>query len=85
MKQFYVYILFSESANRYYIGQTNNFNYRLKRHNQGYVSSTKPNRPWVMRFSLEVPTRKDAMKVEKYLKNLKSHKRLEEWIRKKEK
>ena len=83
MEFFFVYILYSESADRYYIGQTNNLVDRLKRHNMGQVLSTKSYVPWELRFSLEVPTRKDAVKVERYLKNLKSRGKLERWIQRK--
>ena len=83
MNEYFVYILYSESSDRYYIGQTNNLEKRLQKHNLGLVDSTRHSRPWKVHFSLDVPTRKDSMKVEKYLKNLKSHKRLEDWIRKK--
>ena len=84
MENFFVYILYSKSANRYYIGQTNNIVDRLKRHNLGQVGSTKSYVPWELHFSLEVPTRKDAVKVERYLKNLKSRARIENWIHRKE-
>ena len=84
MENFFVYILYSESADRLYIGQTNNLVDRLRRHNLGKVVSTKPYVPWEFRFTLEVPTRKDAVKVERYLKNLKSRERLENWINRKE-
>ena len=84
MENFFVYILYSESADRYYIGQTNNLADRVKRHNLEQVVSTKSYVPWELRFSLEVPTRKDAVKVERYLKNLKSRERLENWIHRKE-
>ncbi len=36
-----VYILYSEKFDRYYIGQTQDFNERLSRHNSGHVPSTK--------------------------------------------
>ncbi|MFW2476105.1 MAG: GIY-YIG nuclease family protein, partial [Sediminibacterium sp.] len=39
-RHFYVYILYTSRFNRYYIGQTQNFNDRLNRHNSGYESAT---------------------------------------------
>ncbi len=43
---YWVYILRSESANRRYVGQTDDLARRLERHNAGLVFSTAPYRPW---------------------------------------
>ena len=43
---FYVYLLKSLKDNRYYIGQTNNLERRLKEHNNGEVASTTNRRPF---------------------------------------
>jgi putative endonuclease len=69
---FYVYILFSPSANRFYIGQTADFAERLARHNSGYEKSTAPYAPWELCLCLEKPTRSDAVKLERKIKNLNS-------------
>ncbi|WP_353678690.1 GIY-YIG nuclease family protein [Rosettibacter firmus] len=45
---FYVYILYSPSHNRTYVGQTNNISTRLDYHNKGKVKSTKAFRPWIL-------------------------------------
>ena len=69
----HVYILFSESHNKYYVGQTKSINARLESHNNGKkVSYTSKYRPWSMFWSLEVKDRSTAMKIEKYLKNKRS-------------
>jgi predicted GIY-YIG superfamily endonuclease len=47
---FFVYILFSKKFDKYYVGQTNDFTNRLKRHNDGYDGFTKPYRPWIKAF-----------------------------------
>jgi putative endonuclease len=67
---FYVYILYSEQFDRFYIGQTRDFQNRLQRHNNGYENATKPYVPWEMLLYLEKQTRTDAMELEKKLKNL---------------
>jgi len=41
MKKYYIYILYSSLKERYYVGQTDNLDNRLERHNQGKVKSTK--------------------------------------------
>jgi len=78
---FFVYILFSEKFNKYYVGQTNDFNDRLKRHNDGYDGFTKPYRPWEKSLVIEKSTRAEAMELEKKLKNL-SKQRLVAFINK---
>jgi len=70
MANFYVYILYSEKHNRFYIGQTNDIANRLHRHNSGSESSTKPYMPWAMVCSIEKNSRGEAMVLEKKLKNL---------------
>ena len=43
---YYVYILESEVTGSFYIGQTQDIDARLEKHNKGYVKSTKAKRPW---------------------------------------
>jgi len=47
---FYVYILFAPDFNKFYIGQTNNLNSRIQRHNKGYEKFTRKFRPWVLLY-----------------------------------
>jgi len=74
---YYVYILYSEGYDKYYIGQTNSLEQRLERHNEFDSTNTYTSkyRPWVMKaFVLIGEGRADAMKVERKLKALKSKK-----------
>ena len=68
--KYWVYILFSEKYNKFYIGQTNNMKERLRRHNSGSEKATKPYIPWTLKISLEKEDRATAMSLEKKLKNL---------------
>jgi len=77
---FYVYILYSISADRYYVGQTNDIDKRIIRHNSGYVRSTKAYKPWKLMYSEAYPTRSEAMKIENEIKSWKSSKRIKELI-----
>jgi putative endonuclease len=81
MNLFFVYILYSESFQRFYVGQTNNVEMRLARHNSGQVGSTKPYRPWNLVWFCEKPNRSEAVILENKLKNL-SKARIEDFIRK---
>lgn len=67
---YYVYIIYSEKFDKYYIGQTQDFNARIARHNFGYEKATSPYLPWIKKCVLEKPTRSDAMILENKLKNL---------------
>jgi putative endonuclease len=78
--EFYVYILQSDKDGSYYFGQTNNLDDRLKRHNAGSEKYTSKKTPWKLFWYTKVSTRAEAMKLEKKLKNLKSTKRMMEFI-----
>jgi putative endonuclease len=54
----------------------------LERHNKGYEKYTSKGLPWKLIFSKEYATRAEAMDRERKLKNLKSRKKIEEWIEK---
>jgi putative endonuclease len=78
---FFVYILNSEKFDKYYIGQTDDINNRLHRHNSGYEKATKPYLPWELVWHTEKPSRAEAMELEKKLKNL-SKERIKAFIKK---
>ncbi len=67
---YHVYILFSQTANRYYIGQTQNVEDRLFRHNNGYEKSTAPFRPYSLVLAIRKDSRSEALILERKLKNL---------------
>ena len=64
----YVYILYSETILRYYVGQTANIESRLLRHNNGYVKSTKRGLPWKLIYKIEVHSRSEALILERKIK-----------------
>ena len=68
---FSVYILESTNYAKYYIGQTNNLDFRLKSHNQGENKYTNPYKPWKVIFHKSYETRAETLAVEKKLKALK--------------
>ena len=67
---YFVYILYSDSFNIHYIGQTDNLEDRLNRHNKGYERSTRPYIPWKLIWRTEKPDRGSALILERKLKNL---------------
>ena len=79
---FYIYIIYSESADKYYIGHTNEPNRRLEEHNNVIKNSyTFRYRPWMLKACFEVSeSRGETRKVENYLKKMKSRKLIEKII-----
>lgn len=63
-----VYILFSPSIGKYYVGQTQDIDERLTRHNSGRVTSTSRGVPWILIKTLQVETRSLAVKLETRIK-----------------
>jgi putative endonuclease len=78
----YLYILESLTNERFYIGVANDPEERLLAHNAGYNRSTKPYLPYKMIFKISFETKSLAMERERKLKNLKSRKKILEWIAK---
>ncbi|HTY10563.1 MAG TPA: GIY-YIG nuclease family protein [Bacteroidota bacterium] len=75
-----MYILCSQKHSRSYVGQTNDCEARLERHNRGYVTSTRPYRPWVMIQREQFETRGEAMKREHWYKTGTGHRRIKKLI-----
>ena len=55
-----VYILFSESGGRYYIGHTQDIETRLIQHNNGQGKFTSKYAPWNLVWSISMSSRGDA-------------------------
>lgn len=70
---YYTYIL-ENPEGRLYIGQSDNIENRLLRHNLGMVPSTKHKGPWSLLNKYEFDTRAEAVACEAYLKSLKNPK-----------
>ncbi len=69
---YYTYVIQSESTKKLYIGQTNNIQARINKHNSDKNFSTKNNGPWILLFYKEFNTRSEAMLFEKKLKSYKN-------------
>ena len=65
----FVYILYSQTFDSFYIGYTKQLDVRIAQHNLGLTKSTKAKRPWVMIYSEEFESQIDALKRERFLKN----------------
>ena len=63
-----VYILWSESLQQYYCGQTKDFADRLYRHNSGQSQSTSNGILWILIKKIETANRSEAIQLEKKIK-----------------
>ncbi|HQX03081.1 MAG TPA: GIY-YIG nuclease family protein [Flavobacterium sp.] len=70
----FVYILFSKTTSKYYIGETHNVDERVKNHNQhNYLNSySKIANDWELAFCFECSDRNNALYLEKFIKKMKS-------------
>jgi len=73
---YYVYILYSKSAEQYYCGQTSDLHKRLFRHNSGETPSIKHGIPWIMIGYIPVESRSESVLLEKKIKK----RGIERWI-----
>ena len=69
----YLYILKSKASGRYYIGETNNIQRRLKQHIDKKTSFGRRNTDIILIYSKEFSNRGEARKLENFLKRQKSH------------
>ena len=67
-KMFYVYIIYSSSLEKYYVGSTESVEKRLERHNAGRGNFTSKGCPWILIVSIECNSRSEAMQLEQKVK-----------------
>ena len=69
-----VYILYSPSLNKYYVGTTDNIPNRVHEHNSKFHLGAFTNRgiPWKLFFSIEQLSSKQAYSIERHIKSMKS-------------
>ena len=77
---FQVYLLFSESKNRYYIGYSSNLEVRLIRHNQKSKGFTGNTNDWKVVYTEQYNTKEEAQKRELQIKSWKSRIKIQELI-----
>jgi len=70
----YLYILYSNSSQKFYIGETNDINERMLKHNNhSYTNSfTKIANDWEIVLSFICDDRDEALYLEKFIKKMKS-------------
>jgi putative endonuclease len=76
-----VYIIYSQKLDKYYIGYSTNVEDRLKKHNSISKGFTNLGKPWILMYSEQYESKKEAMTREKQLKNWKNRERIEKLIK----
>ena len=71
---FFMYIIYSEKRDRYYIGYTGDLETRVEKHNLGATRSTRSGIPWILVYSEEFENKSDVIKRELAIKRKKSRK-----------
>ncbi|MCB0482219.1 MAG: GIY-YIG nuclease family protein [Flavobacteriales bacterium] len=70
MNTFFTYILYSKKLEKYYVGQSSDLFQRIENHNSGLSKFTKNGIPWTLIWSTELPSRQEALILEKKIKNM---------------
>jgi putative endonuclease len=75
----FVYILFSEKIDLFYIGQSSDPFQRLEQHNNPFENQnwTRKGIPWEIYLTIPAQNQNQAMRIEHYLKKMKSRKYLQ--------
>ena len=80
LEMFFLYILWSESSKKFYVGHSADLDGRLLRHNSGRSKSTKGGLPWILVHSEEFETKQLAVTRELEIKGWKSAVRIHELV-----
>ena len=68
-ENYFVYVISSEVANKFYVSMSADPQIRLKQHNAGHSQFTKGFRPWKLVYFEFAGNRGNARKLEKYYKS----------------
>jgi putative endonuclease len=73
----FVYIIYSQKLNKYYVGACIDLERRLYEHSIGHSKFTSTGMPWILKHSEAFPTLEEAKKRESIIKKMKSRKYIE--------
>ena len=73
-EMYYIYILYSDRSDKYYVGYTKDVQQRLKQHNESERTTfTSKHRPWVLAAAFKVgESESEAIRIERFIKKQKS-------------
>ena len=75
-----LYILQSQTTDRFYIGVTDDLARRLREHHERQTPSTRGRGPWTLVYTEAYMTRVDALARERQLKAWKSHRAIAQLV-----
>jgi putative endonuclease len=79
--EYFVYIIYSEKCDKFYVGHTESIMRRLDEHNKGKGGKFSKNcAPWILKYCEKYVSRAEAAKREMGIKSKKSRKYIEELI-----
>ena len=73
----FCYIIYSKTIDKYHVGYTDDLDWRLKRHNQGWGRFTKKGIPWKLVYFEQFATKSRAIRRENEIKQKKSRRYIE--------
>ncbi len=78
----YLYIIYSKTADKFYIGETQNLEERLQKHNEHLYNNsfTKIASDWKLVLQFNCINRDNALFLEQFIKRMKSRKFIEKII-----
>jgi len=79
---YFVYILYSNKADRYYVGETEDVETRIESHLKGISKYTSIADDWVLVYKESFDTRTEAIRRERSIKRMKSRRFIENLIKK---
>ncbi len=79
-----IYVLYSHSAQKYYVGMTKNLQQRIREHNAGKSTFTAAYKPWILIYSETEESYSTARIREKYLKSAAGKKFIQKVLTKEE-
>ena len=65
---YHVYILWSASIGRYYVGSTSNLAERFLQHNRGQSKFTSKGKPWILLWNQKCFDKTEALRLENKIK-----------------
>ena len=77
---YFVYILYSLTRDKYYVGSCEDFYKRLIKHNTNHSGFTGKTGDWVIKWTEEHPDKSSALKRENQIKAWKSRKMIEKLV-----
>jgi putative endonuclease len=78
----FVYVLYSSTRDKYYVGSCEDVDKRLVKHNTNHSGFTGKTGDWIIKWTEEHPGKSTAVKRENQIKAWKSRKMIEKLINK---